>query len=111
MWHFQEVIESAASSGLPRLQGREWARGMAPHFTTTLAFRHLWDIRPGVSLRSLSRFIVAVTDRGAVAPLVKGSNYDRGFGSLAADGVTVIVCLQWHRGREEEVEEEEEGWW
>lgn len=87
---FQEVVVSVISCSFPRLQGHECARGAAPHFTTTLAFRHLGDIRPGVSPRSLSRFTVAVTDRRAARLAVRGVIMAVG---LAADGIAVIVCL------------------
>lgn len=87
----REVVLSAISSSFPRLQDDECARGAAPHFSTTLAFRHLRDIHPGVSPRSLSWFIVALTDKRAVRLSVRGVIMAVG---LAADGIAVIVCLQ-----------------
>lgn len=71
----------------------ECACGTAPHFTATLPFRHLWDIHPGVPLRPLSWFIVVLTDKRAVRLSVRGVIMTVG---LAADGIAVIVCLQWH---------------
>lgn len=65
---FQEVILPPISF---RLQGRECARGVAPHFTATLVFLHLRVIHAGVSLQSLSRFIVALTDKRRVGSVLE----------------------------------------
>lgn len=96
---FQEVILSVISSSSPRLQDHECACGAAPHFTTTLASRHLRDIRPGVSPRSLSWFIVALTDKRAVRLSVRGVIMAVG---LAADGIAVIVYSDTQSERERE---------
>lgn len=88
---FQEVLMLPISFSFLRLQGHECARGMAPHFTTTLVFHHLRDIHAGVSLQSLSRFNVALTDKRADRLCVRGVITAVGLG---ADGIVVIVCVQ-----------------
>lgn len=82
---------SAISSSFPRLHGHECALGMAPRFTTTLAFRHLEDIDPGVLLQTLLQFIVALTDKREARLSLRGVIIAVG---LPADGIAVFVCLQ-----------------
>lgn len=104
---FQEVILSVVSFCLHRLQGHECARGMAPHFTTTLPFRHLLDSQPGVLFKSLSRFIVAVSDKKAVWLASRCIIMTAG---LAVYGIAVIVSLQWHTEGERKRESEGDNW-
>lgn len=90
-----QILQSRKSSrqplppASPNYRACERARKLVAH----LPFRHLGEIRPGVSPPSLLRFTVAATDKWGVI-ITLGCNYDARV--LAADGTVVVIC-QWRQ--------------
>lgn len=88
----KEVIVSATSSSFPKLQCLR-----ASELVAHLTFRHLGDIRPGVSPHSVTLTVYCGSkwQVGGAAPVL-GCNYDAGV--LAADGTAVVISRWRQRG-------------